>query len=87
MVPTREPILLEDLSYRHLADALPQIVWSSRPDGTSDYFNERWYEFFGTTRGVIGEAAWLHVLHPDDRAPCVERWNHAIATGEAYETE
>jgi PAS domain S-box-containing protein len=87
MTPTREAIPLDNLTLRHLADALPQIVWSSRPDGTSDYFNERWYELFGTSRDVIGEAAWLHVLHPDDRGPCVERWLRAIATGEAYESE
>ncbi len=28
---------------RELADAMPQIVWSVRPDGQFDYFNRRWY--------------------------------------------
>ena len=31
--------------FRQLADAMPQIVWTARADGTVDYFNERSYQF------------------------------------------
>lgn len=30
-----------------MADALPQMVWSTLPDGFHDYYNLRWYEFTG----------------------------------------
>ncbi len=46
--------------FRHLADAMPQIVWTATPDGSVDYFNARWYEYTGLTpegslpRGVAG---------------------------------
>ena len=33
--------------YRQLADAMPQIVWTAKPDGTVDYRNRRWYELTG----------------------------------------
>src|SRR5918995_1377113 len=29
--------------FRAIADTMPQIVWSNRPDGFHDYFNRRWY--------------------------------------------
>ena len=33
--------------YRSLAEAIPQIVWTSPHDGDVNYFNKRWYEFTG----------------------------------------
>ena len=36
-----------------LADAMPQIVWTARPDGQVDYYNRRWYEFTDTKPGPI----------------------------------
>ena len=36
---------------RELADAMPQIVWSVRPDGQFEYFNRRWYELTGVQIG------------------------------------
>src|SRR5262249_12569186 len=44
--------------FRQLADALPQIVWTARPDGFIDYYNERWYEFTGFPRDHYGDESW-----------------------------
>ena len=52
---------------RELADAMPQIVWSVRPDGQFEYFNRRWYELTGVPHGEIGQDSWLPMTHPDDR--------------------
>ncbi len=35
--------------YHALADAMPQIVWTARPDGRLDYYNQRWFDYTGTT--------------------------------------
>ncbi len=50
-----------------LADSMPQMVWSTRPDGFHDYFNARWHEFTGTTPGSTDGAAWSDLFHPEDR--------------------
>jgi PAS domain-containing protein len=31
--------------YRFLADAMPQIVWTAKPDGNLDYYNKRWFDY------------------------------------------
>ena len=36
-------------SYRQLADAMPQIVWTARPDGFLDYYNQRWFDYTGAS--------------------------------------
>ncbi len=38
--------------FRQLADAMPQMVWTARPDGFIDYYNERWYDYTGFPRPV-----------------------------------
>jgi PAS domain S-box-containing protein len=69
--------------FRQLADAMPQIVWAARPDGTIDYFNRQWYEMTGMVGGRIEEQSWADVLHPDDRPKCTERWKKAAASGQS----
>ncbi len=73
--------------YRALADSMPQIVWSARPDGCLDYYNRRWYEFSGFPEGEIGDESWLPILHPDDAQRCLDAWGAAVRTGDAYQIE
>src|SRR5205085_2320400 len=73
--------------YRDLADAMPQIVFSARPDGHLDYYNRRWYEFTGFERGQKGGDSWDAILHPDDVERCRDTWYAAVRSGEPYEIE
>lgn len=70
--------------FRHLADAMPQIVWTANPDGYIDYYNERWYAFTGLPRGVGGDPSWEPVLHPDDLQACHDTWYGAVRAGSPY---
>lgn len=70
-----------------LTDAMPQMVWSTLPDGFHDYYNARWYEFTGVPRGSTDGEAWNGMFHPDDQPVAWERWRHSLATGDPYEIE
>src|SRR5260370_41646975 len=72
---------------RSFVDAMPQIVWTARADGWVDYYNQRWLDYTGLTLQQSQGWGWEQVLHPEDRRRCIERWRHAIATGEPYEIE
>ncbi len=73
--------------YRRLADAMPQIVWTARPDGYIDYYNERWYAFTGFPRGEGGDTSWKPILHPDDLEHCYTTWYNSVRTGDSYQIE
>lgn len=74
-------------AFRELAEAIPQLVWTTRPDGFHDFYNQRWYEYTGTTpEQALGEG-WQGPLHPDDLPETLRRWHHSLRTGEPYETE
>ncbi len=70
-----------------LADLLPQLVWSTRPDGVPDYFNRRWYDYTGQTPEKNAGREWADVLHPDDVSRSTAQWEVAYQTGEPYEIE
>lgn len=73
--------------FRVLADTMPQMVWSARPDGHHDYFNARWYEFTGTEPGANDGDAWADTIHPEDRERAWAAWRRSIVTGDPYEIE
>ena len=37
---------------------MPQMVWSTLPDGHHDYYNARWYEFTGVPEGSTDGEGW-----------------------------
>ncbi len=81
----REELTASEERHRFLAETLPALVWSSRPDGSTDYRNGRWYEYTGLPRESGDD--WAAVVHPDDRARTAERWQRALETGTRYQNE
>jgi PAS domain S-box-containing protein len=72
--------------YRNLAEAVPNIVWTTLADGTVDYFNRRWFEYTGiTTERAAG--SWRSALHPDDIEPFMAAWQRSLKNGERHELE
>ncbi len=69
-----------------LADSLPQLVWSTPPDGLSDYFNGPWCDFTGLPAKASYGTGWLSLLHPADAPVAAQAWNRAVTTGRSYET-
>lgn len=73
--------------FRFVSDFMPQMVWTTTPDGYHDYFNKRWYDFTGTRFDDVKGEGWNPVLHPDDRQRAFNVWQHSLKTGEPYEIE
>jgi PAS domain S-box-containing protein len=73
--------------YRFLAESMPQMVWTAKPDGGLDYVSRQVTDYFRkSAEDLLGEG-WIAGVHPDDRASTAERWQHCVNSGEAYETE
>ncbi|HZR45300.1 MAG TPA: response regulator, partial [Candidatus Manganitrophaceae bacterium] len=70
--------------YQNLAEAIPQIVWTARPDGAVDYYNRRWFEYTGLSFEQAGVWQGQNVLHPDDFAAAADGWQKAIRLGSGY---
>jgi PAS domain S-box-containing protein len=71
--------------FRELADAMSQIVWTAKADGSLDYFNRRSFEYTGMTPEETCERGWASVMHPDDRQASLAQWTMALETGEPHD--
>ncbi len=71
--------------FRLLVETIPQIVWTSEPNGEPDYYNQRWFDYTGMTLEQTRGWGWEPVLHPDDLQNCVDAWSEAVRTGDDYE--
>ena len=76
-----------EAKFRTIANAMPQMVWSTLPDGHHDYFNQQWYDFTGVPENSTDGQGWTDIFHPDDQARALALWNHSLVTGDVYEIQ
>ncbi len=72
--------------FRQMADAMPQMVWTTNTQGDPDYFNQRWIAFTGLSEPELVEQ-WLTCFHPEDRLATQQRFYQALQTVDVFETE
>ena len=75
---------MSEARFRHIAEALPQILWISSASGQIEYQNGRLAEYAG--RAPVDPDETTEIVHPDDRASRFARWDEARRGG-AYECE
>ena len=83
----RARLIASEAEFRTFAQAMPNQVWASRPDGLLDWFNERVYQYGGYSAGQLDGNGWAEMVHPDDAPLSIERWSSALASGDNYENE
>ena len=58
------PEKAEDI--RLVVDTIPGLVWSTRPDGSAEFFNQRWLEYTSLSAEQALDWSWKVAIHPDD---------------------
>ena len=76
-----------DMRFRHLAEAIPQIVWATTADGYCDYQNRRWFDYSGMTAEESAGAGWMEAVHPEDRARLGPAWTQTFEGNKGFEFE
>jgi PAS domain S-box-containing protein len=70
-----------------MANGIPQLAWIAEADGSIYWYNQRWYEFTGTTLEQMQGWGWQSVHHPEFLSEVLARWTSAIAEGKPFEME
>ncbi|WP_375767361.1 PAS domain-containing protein [Archangium gephyra] len=73
--------------FQLLTEALPQLIWRTRADGYTEYYNPGWYAYTGQTPEQALGDGWLQTVHPEDHGNTLAAWRHAVSTGEPYSVE
>jgi PAS domain S-box-containing protein len=71
--------------FHTLADNMSQFAWTADPTGWIFWYNQRWYEYTGTTFEEMQGWGWEKVHHPDHLDRVVTKWRQAHITGEPWE--
>ncbi len=82
---SEEALRESERQFRTLGDSIPQLTWMANPDGWIFWYNQRWYEYTGTTVEQMQGWGWQSVLDPVELPGVMERWQTSIANGDPFD--
>jgi PAS domain-containing protein len=71
-----EPGDVQDI--RLVVDTIPTLAWSARPDGSAEFFNQRWLDYTGLSAEQALDCGWKVAIHPDDLPRILETFWEAL---------
>jgi PAS domain S-box-containing protein len=79
-----EALRESEAQFRTLADTIPHLCWMANADGWIFWYNNRWYEYTGTTPEQMEGWGWQKVHDPETLPKVLEQWQSSIATGTPF---
>ncbi len=85
-IQERDTALQESESqFRTLADSVPQLAWMAGADGRLLWYNQRWYDYTGTTAEEMLGWGWESVQDPKVLPDVLTKWASAITSRKRFE--
>lgn len=85
-IQKRDTALQEsEAQFRTLADSVPQLAWMAERDGHIFWYNQRWYDYTGSSEKDMLGWGWESVHDPNVLPEVLTKWNTAITTGKRFE--
>jgi PAS domain S-box-containing protein len=72
---------------RRVINTIPAYVWSTLPDGSVDFINQRLSDSTGLSADALSNSGWSSIVHPNDLARYIRQRQAALAAGEPTENE
>jgi len=63
------------------------LAWSAGPDGSAEFFNQRWLDYTGLSAQQAVGSGWQVAIHPDDLPRILETFREALNSVKPYEVE
>lgn len=73
--------------FRTIVNTIPQLAWIAESDGSRTWYNQRWYDYTGTTPEEMEGLGWQKVHDIEMLPKVMERWINATAAGKAFDME
>src|SRR5258706_664397 len=68
-------------------DTIPVLAWCTRPDGSTEFLNQRWLDYAGLSIEEARGLGWKVAIHPDDLQQLLDVWQGLLASGKPGELE
>ncbi len=80
-----EELRESESQFRSLANSIPQLAWMADSTGSIDWYNQRWYEYTGSTLEQVRGWGWKLVHHPDHLERVRRKYQQCIDSGADWE--
>lgn len=87
LVESRQKAQIVVKEYRDLAEAMPQIVWTTDQVGVLIYFNENMLKFLNIEKDEIENFDFSKIVHPKDAVNVAKVWLEATQDKKIFELE
>jgi PAS domain S-box-containing protein len=84
---SEEALRQSEEQFRALANSMPNLAWWAKGDGYITWYNQRWFDYTGTTPPEMEGWGWQKVHNPEVLPQVLERWRASIETGEPFQME
>ncbi len=71
--------------FRTLANNIPQLAWMADEKGYIFWYNDRWFDYTGTTLEEVAGWGWQKVHDPNHVKRVVEKISRSFKTGEIWD--
>jgi len=71
--------------FRNLANNISQLAWMADEKGAIFWYNQRWFDYSGTTLEEMVGWGWQKVQHPDHLQRVVDKISRCFQKGEVWE--
>jgi signal transduction histidine kinase len=70
-----------------MINTIQQLAWIGETDGSRSWYNQRWYDYTGTTPEEMMGWGWQKVHDPKLLPEVIKRWNEATAAEQPLDME
>src|SRR3984885_9257662 len=77
----------DEQDIRLVVDTIPTLAWSAGPDGSADFFNQRWLDYTGLSAKQALGWGWEVAIHPDDLPRILETIRESLNSVKPFEVE
>ncbi len=85
ILSSEKVIVDRERQFATLAESIPHLAWMAKSDGHIFWYNQRWYDYTGTTLAQMEGWGWQSVHDPNELPKVLERWQASIATGSPFD--
>ena len=81
LVKARKQVEESERQFRTLAETIPHLAWMAHANGDIFWYNQRWYDYTGTTSEQMKDWGWQAMHDPETLPQVLEQYKSSLASG------
>ena len=86
-VKARRKVEDSEKRFRTLLESIPQMTWTNQPDGSVNFYSQRWLDYTGFTLKELQGWGFQSIVHPDDLPDMLLAYQRALETHQTFAHE